>query len=139
MYLYEDLTYKVRGAIFHVYNALGYGHKESVYQKSLAKELEILKIPFQQEKNIDVKYRNIKVGRYKPDFIIDDKIIIEIKAIELMPKIFEIQLLNYLKSTEYKLGFLVNFGGSKLFIRRIIWTQNYLHKKYQCSSVINQC
>lgn len=124
MLLYEELTFKVRRAIFNVYNTLGYGHKENVYQKALEKELKYLKIDFKSQENIDVVYRGEKVGLYRPDFIIEDKIIIEIKGIEFVPKSCEVQLFHYLKSTTYKIGFLVNFGSSKLFLKRFIWTKD---------------
>jgi len=122
--LYADLTYKVRGAIFTVYNQLGFGHKEQVYQKALAYELEDINVLYKREKNLDVVYKDKIVGKYRPDFIIDDKIVLEIKAVEIMPKSFESQLVNYLKSTEYELGLLINFGAPKLYIKRFIWTGN---------------
>lgn len=120
--IYADLTYRIRGAIFNVYNELGYGHKEEVYQKALAKEFENLTIPYQREKNLSVQYKGEHVGNYRPDFVIDDKVIIELKAVEFMPKTFETQLLHYLKTTGFQLGLLVNFGSPKLNIRRLIWT-----------------
>lgn len=121
--LYADITYKVRKAIFNVYNELGYGHKELVYQKALVKELDELKIFYKREKDIDVFYKGKVVGNYRPDFIIEDKVIVEIKAVVLVPKVFEIQLLHYLKATGYKLGLLVNFGTQRLFIKRLILTK----------------
>jgi GxxExxY protein len=124
MLLYEELTFKVRKAIFNVYNTLGYGHKENVYQKAVEKEFIYLEIPFKSQENIDVVYRGEKVGLYRPDFIVEDKIIIEIKAIEFVPKTCEAQLFHYLKSTTYKIGFLVNFGSNKLFLKRFIWTKD---------------
>ena len=120
--LYSDLTFKVRKAIFNVYNELGFGHKENVYQKSLEEEFNQLKLPYKREVNLKVYYKDIKVGDYRPDFIIDDKIILEIKATEFIPKTFETQLIYYLKSTKYKLGLLINFGSPKLQIKRLIWT-----------------
>ncbi len=120
--LYEDLTYKVRGAIFNVYNELGFGHKENIYQKALIKEFETLKIPYKQEVGLDVKYKGDIVGKYRPDFVIEDKIIIELKSVEFMPKSYEEQLVHYLKTTEYSLGLLVNFGSNRLYIKRLIWT-----------------
>lgn len=118
--IFADLTYKVRGAIFEVYNTLGYGHKEEVYQKSLAKEFERRQIPFKKETNLQVKYKNEKVGNYRPDFVIDNKMIIELKAVEFMPKSYEEQLIHYLKTTNYKVGLLINFGQPRLVIRRLI-------------------
>jgi len=120
--LYGDITYKVRGAIFNVYNELGFGHKEQVYQKALEKELIDLKVFYKRELGLKVIYKGMAVGNYRPDFIIDDKIVIEVKAVEFMVKVFETQLLHYLKSTGYSLGLLVNFGSSRLYIKRIIWT-----------------
>lgn len=123
MLLYKDLTFKVRKAVFNVYNELGFGHKENVYQKSLEKEFDQLKLPYKREVNLKVYYKDIKVGDYRPDFVIDDKIILEIKATEFMPNTFETQLIYYLKSTKFKLGLLINFGAPKLQIKRLIWTK----------------
>lgn len=122
--LYADLTYKVRGAIFTVYNELGFGHKENIYQKALIKEFETLSISYKQEVGLDVKYKGDIVGKYRPDFVIEDKIIIELKSVEFMPKSYEEQLVHYLKTTGFSLGLLVNFGSSRLHIKRLIWTNN---------------
>lgn len=119
--LYEDLTYKVRGAIFDVYNTLGFGHKEVVYQKSLKIEFTKQDINYVEHPKLEIKYDNIKVGNYVPDFVIDDKIILEIKSIEFLPKEAEKQLVYYLKGTNFELGLLVNFGKSRLEIKRKIW------------------
>lgn len=118
--LYEDLTYKIRGAIFNVYNSIGYGHKESVYQRALAFELSSSKVKFEYQKAVEVQYKNLRVGIYIPDLIIENKIILELKASEYNIKRFEKQLLNYLKSTNFKLGLLVNFGRETLSIKRLI-------------------
>lgn len=121
--IYADLTYKVRGAVFSVYNGLGFGHKEQVYQKALEKEFVEMEIPYKREKSLDVKYKDEVVGNYRPDFVIDEKIILEIKAVEFMPKSFEQQLIHYLKTTNYQVGLLINFGQPRLVIRRLIWTK----------------
>lgn len=123
--LYKDLSYKIRGCVFKVYNSLGFGHKEEVYQKALAIELDKEKINFEREKNLIITYEGKKVGNYRPDFVIDEKIIIETKAVEFMPKSYEAQLVYYLKGTGYKLGFIINFGSNKLEIRRRVWSPNY--------------
>lgn len=120
--IYADITYRIRGAIFNVYNELGYGHKEQVYQKALAKEFTETNLPFKKEVGLNVSYKDEVVGNYRPDFVIDDKVIVELKAVEFMPKSFETQLQHYLKTTGYQLGLLVNFGSPKLVIKRIIWT-----------------
>ena len=122
--LYEKLTYKVRGCIFNVYNQLGFGHKENVYSRALAIELSKNKISFAQEHPLDVIYDGQKIGVYRPDFIVDGKILLEIKAVPFLSKDGEVQLVYYLKGTNFKLGLLVNFGSSKLIIKRRIWTPN---------------
>lgn len=119
--LYEDLTYKLRGVFFRVYNTLGFGHRESVYQNALVVEFNKQKISFKEEPRLGVVYDGAKVGTYTPDFLIDDKIILEIKSAEFLTKDTEKQLIYYLKGTGYKLGLLVNFGASKLEIKRKIW------------------
>jgi len=124
-FLYEDLSYKIRGCVFRVYNTLGFGHKENVYQKALAAEFKKIGINFEIEKILPVLYDGKKVGTYKPDFIVEKKIIIEIKAVPFMPKNYETQLTYYLKGTDYKLGFIINFGSQKLDIRRRVWTPSY--------------
>lgn len=120
-FLYEDLTYKIRKACYAVYDELGSGHKETVYQKALSKEFELASIPYVSEKALNVIYRGAKVGTYKPDFIADDKVLIEIKALSFLPRGSEVQLAHYLKGTSYKLGLVVNFGSRRLDIRRRIW------------------
>jgi GxxExxY protein len=122
--IYADLTYKVRGALFTVYNTLGYGHKEEVYQKALANEFRSLKLPYKREVHLKVNYKDETVGTYRPDFLVDEKIILELKAVTFMPKSFESQLLHYLKTTGVALGLLINFGSTKLFIKRLIWTKS---------------
>ncbi|PIP28076.1 MAG: elongation factor 4 [Candidatus Moranbacteria bacterium CG23_combo_of_CG06-09_8_20_14_all_35_22] len=118
--LYEELTYKIRGAIFNVYNTLGPGHKESVYGNALAKELSDIGIFFVREKSVNVIYKNKKVGTYKPDFIVDEKIILELKALPFVGKIEKKQTWYYLKGTDYRLALLVNFGNKNLQIERIV-------------------
>jgi len=104
--LYKELTYKIRGCIFTVYNTLGCGHKEKIYQNALENELQKQGLKFNSQKTFDVYYNNKKMGVYKPDLIIEEKIIIEIKAACLNLKIFENQILGYLKATPCQLGLL---------------------------------
>ena len=118
--LYKELSYKVVGCFYEVYNKLGPGFKESIYHKALTIEFGIQNVPY-EEKNIAIRYKGKNAGYYIPDFIIDRKIIVEIKAVDNMPKLYETQLYYYLKGTNYKLGYIVNFGGSKIDIRRRVY------------------
>lgn len=119
--LYKDLAYKVVGAFYEVYNTLGPGFKEVVYHKALSIEFTLRKIPFTEKERLPIKYKGEATGVYEPDFIVDDKILVEIKAVPVMPKVFESQLYYYLKGTKYKLGYLVNFGANRIDIRRRIY------------------
>ncbi|MFH1507298.1 MAG: GxxExxY protein [Candidatus Omnitrophota bacterium] len=118
---YEELTYQIRGAIFEVYNVLGPGFKETIYHNALVDELDKRRIKYNEKKKIRIFYKDKEVGSYEPDFIIEDKDIIEIKSVEIMPKVFEKQLYSYLKATKYRIGILVNFGSAQLDIRRRIY------------------
>ena len=116
--VYKELSYKIVGCLYEVYNALGPGHKEDIYQKSLAVEFSRKHINYITQKILAVEYQGEKVGVYEPDFIIEDKIIVEIKSVLTMPNVFEKQLYYYLKASSYKLGYLVNFGADRIDIRR---------------------
>jgi GxxExxY protein len=105
-----------------VHNDLGSGHKESVYKNALAKEFKKKNIIYKKEVVLPVKYQDENVGTYRADFVVENKILLEIKAVEIMPRIYEIQLLHYLKTTGYNLGLLINFGAKRVQIRRRIWT-----------------
>lgn len=117
----EDLTYQIIGAAFEVHKQLGPVHKEIVYQKALESEFTSRKLPFESQARLPVVYRNKKVGVYCPDFIVDKKVIVEIKAVDFLPVKHEVQLSYYLKATKYKLGLLLNFGKSRLVVRRRIY------------------
>jgi len=119
--LYEDLTYKIRGIIYDVYNNLGSGHKEKVYQKALEIEFKSRDIKFSSEEKININYQDKTVGVYRPDLIIEDKIIIELKAQPFIGKNEKKQLWYYLKGSDYRLALLVNFGHEKLDVERFVY------------------
>ena len=119
--LYEDESYKIRNAIFRVYKELGCGHKETVYQRATYQSLLGQNLGVEKEKHLPVLFENTNVGMYIPDFLINEKIIVELKAKPYLIKQDIEQFWQYLKSTNYKLGFLVNFGkpGGVEIIRRV--------------------
>ncbi|MDP2923721.1 MAG: GxxExxY protein [Candidatus Omnitrophota bacterium] len=127
--LYKDLAYKIVGCFYEVYNQLGPAHKEQIYHKALTFEFKSKEVPFTEKKRLKVKYKDQEIGIYEPDFIIDDKIIIEIKSVLNMPTVFEKQLYYYLEGTAYKLGYLVNFGSDKLDIKRRAYDTARLHSR----------
>ena len=116
----EDLTYKIRGAIFEVNRILGHGFLEKVYENALMIELQERELKVESQVPISVQYKKREVGEYFADIVVEDEVILELKAVESLQKIHEAQLLNYLKATGYKLGFLVNFTHPKAEIRRFV-------------------
>ena len=109
--VYKDEAFKIVGACFEVYNDKGCGFLEPVYQECLEIELQLQNIPFVPQKKLLLEYKGRKLSHsYQPDFICYDKIIIEIKAIDVIINEHRAQVLNYLSATGYKLGLLVNFG-----------------------------
>lgn len=120
--LYKDLTYKVIGVLYEVHNELGPVHKENIYHKAVAIELKNRNINFEEEKSLPVKYKDRKIGAYRPDFIIESKVILELKSVPMITKVMFDQIFYYIKGTNYKLVLLANFGTSKLTIKRRIYT-----------------
>ncbi|MFZ5800960.1 MAG: GxxExxY protein [Candidatus Omnitrophota bacterium] len=121
-YLYKDLTYKIIGALFEVHKNLGAVHKENIYHEAIKIELKLQNIPFEEEKSLEVKYKGQPIGAYKPDFIIDNKVILEIKAVPILAKPMLDQMYYYVKGSKYKLALLANFGSHKLVVKRRIYT-----------------
>lgn len=124
--LYKDLSYTLQGIINDTRIKYGRGYKEQIYQNAFREALELNKIPFEKEKAIKIYSIDTgkEIGIYRPDFIVDNKIIVEIKAVKFAPKDLENQLFDYLKCSKYELGYFINFGGAKLYKRRIIYTND---------------
>ena len=120
-HLYKDLTYKIIGAAFSIHKSLGPVHKELVYQNALAEELRLLKIPYKKEVILPVSYKGKSIGIYKPDFVVDKKVIVELKALSFLPTTAKSQLSYYLRGTPYKIALLLNFGTPSLEVHRRIY------------------
>jgi GxxExxY protein len=120
-WLYEDLTQKIINAGIEVHKGLDCGFLEYVYEEAMCYELKARKILFEREKDIDIHYKDLVIQKkYRADLIIENKIIVEIKAIQKLTEIDEAQLLNYLKATKLRVGLLLNFGNKSLEIKRRI-------------------
>ena len=120
-FLYQDLTYEIIGAAMEVHNELGVGYLETVYQNALSREFEIREMHFDQQFSLNVTYKGSVAGKFRADFLVDEKVIIEIKAIKTLFEIQEAQLINYLKGTEYRVGLVINFGSPSLeYKRRVV-------------------
>ena len=124
--IYKDECYKIIGACFNIYKDKGCGFLEPVYQECLEIEFEFLEIPAVAQPELNLIYRGKTLKKkYKPDFICFDKIIVELKAVSELIDEHRAQVINYLSSTGFKLGLLVNFGHyPKLEWERIVHTTN---------------
>lgn len=124
--LYPELSYQIQGAIFAVANKYGKGFKESIYQKALVEEFTKRKIPFEPQKRIKIYSIDSgkALGSYIPDFVIDGKIIVEIKASIFTTNDYVRQQQSYLKASKYEVGYLVNFCTPRLFIKRSVYSNN---------------
>lgn len=125
-FLHEALSYRLRGLFFKIANTYGKGLKEIIYQKALAEELEKETIPYVREKRIEIHSETTgnTLGVYIPDFVVDDKIIVELKATNIPLKRDIEQQLSYLKASRYELGYVVNFSTPRLYIKRTIYTND---------------
>jgi GxxExxY protein len=107
----HDLSYKIRGAIYTVYKELGPGLFESVYEAALMYELQSIGLQAQNQVTLPVFYKGIQLDLgFRLDILVDNQVVIEIKSVESLHKVHKKQLLNYLKLSHKKLGFLVNFN-----------------------------
>ena len=119
MSLYKEMTDKILRACYNVHNGLGCGFFEKVYQEALAIGLTEMGIPFEREKHLPIIYHGKVLDcDYIADFVVDGKIILELKAVTEMNTLFEAQLINYMKATHIKVGYLINFGQERLYYKR---------------------
>jgi GxxExxY protein len=117
--LYQDTTEKIIKAFYKVNNTLGYGFLEKVYENAMAIELRKMGFKVLQQANIKVYYENEEVGDYYADLLVENQVIVELKAAESLGKDHEAQLINYLKATRIEVGLLLNFGKKAEFKRKV--------------------
>ena len=128
-HLHKDITEKIIKAFYNVYNILGYGFLEKVYENAMMLELSSMHLICERQKPPDVYFKEKKVGEYFADIIVEDKVIIELKAAEGLIPEQEAQLLNYLKATNIKVGLLLNFGKTPRIKRQVF--ENIYKKSVQ--------
>lgn len=116
---HADITDVILNAFYKVYNTLGYGFLEKVYENALFYELNTRSLNCVKQKKIFVYYENLQVGEYYADICVEEKVIIELKAAEGLREEHEAQLINYLKATDIEVGLLLNFGKTPQFVRKI--------------------
>jgi len=119
-YLHSEITDLIIKAYYNVYNKLGFGFLEKVYENAMMIELKRLDLKCEKQKPITVNYDGFNIGEYFADIIVNDCVIIELKAAEELAPEHEAQLVNYLKATEIEVGLLLNFGKEPRFKRRVL-------------------
>ena len=116
----NDLTYRINGAIFEVNKTLGEGILEKVYENALLVELRMRGLKAESQVPLKVTYKGEMVGDYCADIVVEDAVILELKAIDCLQNIHKAQMINYLKATGLKIGLLINFKEPKAEIKRIV-------------------
>jgi GxxExxY protein len=117
-FFYKNLTYEAIGAAMEVHTVLGSGLVESVYETALAHELDLRGISYRRQADLRVQYKGIVTGEFRADFLVDDAVVVELKAVKQLTKVHKPQVLNYLKATGYRVGLLFNFGSPSLEYKR---------------------
>jgi len=118
--IYKDLSYAIIGAAMEVHKILGPGFLESVYESALAYEFDLRGIPYERQKRLSVSYKDKFIGEYIADLVIDDKVILELKAVSAISPAHEAQAHHYLTATGLKLAIILNFGAESLQQKRIV-------------------
>ena len=126
--LHPELSQTLEKCFEGVYKKLGYGFLEKLYEKALLLEFDSLKIKYFLKPKLDVFYNGLVIGQFYPDVVVEERIIVEIKSIEALRSVHEVQLLNYLSATRLELGYLVNFGPHLDVIRRV-FANDRKHRK----------
>ena len=114
----EDITHKIIGCAYTVFNALGFGFLESVYKKAMVIELHNQNLAVAEEEPLKVYYESKVVGEFFVDLFVENEIIVELKSVENLSKAHEVQLVNYLNGLEKEIGLLINFGPTGIEVKR---------------------
>ncbi len=118
--IYPELSYKIVGCAFDVYNSLGSGHHEKYYQRALVEAFSNQKLSFSEQVHFQLSYKGKVIGRNFLDFLVEDKIVVEIKKSERFSKTHIDQVMEYLKLSNLELAILINFGSQGVIFKRII-------------------
>ena len=119
-YKYSELTGKIIGAAMEVHKYLGNGFQEVVYQRALSIELNMQNIAHEREKKMPLQYKGFDIGTRRVDFFVDEKIMVEIKAVKELEDVHLAQAINYLEAYKMEIGLLINFGNTSLQFKRVM-------------------
>ena len=123
---YAEVTEKIIGCAMEAHNFLGNGFQEVIYQRALAIEFEAADIQFEREKDLPIKYKGKDIGTRRVDFLVENTIMVELKAISELDDSHYAQIINYLEAYRLEIGLLINFGGKRLIWKRFIKTPRVL-------------
>jgi GxxExxY protein len=115
----NEITYKINGCAMKVHNQLGNGFQEVIYQRCLAIELDKINLPYVREQEHPIYYDEIEVGSRRADFVVVDKVVVELKALVNLENVHLAQVKNYVVAYEKPIGLLINFGGTSLQFKKI--------------------
>lgn len=130
-YKYSELTGKIIGAAMEVHKYLGNGFQEVIYQRALSIEMNIQSIPHEREKEMQLSYKGYDIGKRRVDFFVDEKIMVEIKAVKQLEDVHLAQAINYLEAYNMEIGLLINFGSTSLQFKRVMKPKNQSPSKNQ--------
>lgn len=119
-YQHSELTGKIIELAINVHKNLGSAYEEKIYQRALYLEFQRAKLKFEREKEISINYGKVRIGKKKLDFIVEDKVIVELKKIDAIDKVHIAQVVSYLKTLNLNVALILNFGKSKLEIKRVV-------------------
>jgi len=126
-YKYSDITAKIIGCAMTVHSKLGNGFQEVIYQRALEKELFNVGLSFEREKEMPIIYNSEQIGTRRVDFFVEEKIMVELKALEKLEKVHLAQTINYLEAYDMEIGLLINFGASSLEFKRLIYNKKIIN------------
>lgn len=116
---YEELTKKIIGCAMKVHSTLGCGFQEAIYQRALEIEMKFNDLSFEREKEMSIYYRNYDIGTRRADFFVENKIMVELKALSKLEDVHLAQAMNYLEAYKMEIGLLINFGSKSLEFKRV--------------------
>jgi GxxExxY protein len=134
---YGEITNSILGIFYKVYNELGHGFLESVYARAMAMAMREAGLHFEAEAAVPVWFRGTDIGKFRADFIVEKKILLELKAVDHLDKQHEAQLFNYLRATDVEVGLLLNFGPRPDFRRIVLDNDKKKIRVNPCSSVVS--
>ncbi|AVR47046.1 GxxExxY protein [Christiangramia fulva] len=133
-YKYSELTGKIIGAAMEVHKHLGNGFQEVIYQRALSIELNMQDLAHEREKEMDLSYKGFPIGQRRVDFFVDEKIMVEIKAVKELEDVHLAQAINYLEAYGMEIGLLINFGNTSLQFKRVMKPKNQSQSQNQKKS-----